>query len=354
MGQRKPDLPSTVAQYLDTIVDEARKATDLVQQILDFSRRTAIDRRPLDLVALIGNVVAVLQRTLPENIHVAFDVGPGTCVIAGDAGRLQQALMNLALNARDAMPDGGTLRLGVTRIPVTAGAPPPLPEMMDALTPPAWICLSVADTGKGMTDEVCAHLFEPFFTTKPEGKGTGLGLAQVYGIIQLHDGYIDVENAIDKGVTVRIYLPAAAEATEETTATAITHIPVGQGEKLLLVEDNAQLREAGQNLLTDLGYRVLTAANGQEALALYQKESNIALLITDLVMPEMGGKALVQALHNHNPNLKALVMTGYTAEEGEVASNLTGLRAAGFLEVIRKPLDAEIMAQAIRRALEAR
>jgi len=346
LGQRKPDLPPTVAHYLDTIVDEAHKATGLVQQILDFARRAEIERRPLDLVPFVGNVVSVLQRTLPENIHITLDVGAGACVIEGDAGRLQQALMNLALNARDAMPEGGTLRIGVTRIEATPGRALPLSEMAKTPAPPAWIYLSVADTGTGMSAEAYTHRFEPFFTTKEPEQGTGLGLAQVYGIVQLHDGHIDVTTEQRKGTTFHIYLPAATIAPEETKLTTAP-IPPGHGETLLLVEDNAQLREASQNLRTDLGYRVLTAANGREALALYQKENNIALLITDLVMPEMGGKALVQALHSHDPHLRALVMTGYTAEESE-----TDLQAAGFLEVIRKPLDAEHLAQAIRRALE--
>ncbi|MFN2111295.1 MAG: PAS domain S-box protein, partial [Anaerolineae bacterium] len=314
LGRRRPDLSPTAANYLETIVGEAHRATDLVKQILDFSRRTEIERRPLDIVGFVGNVVAVLQRTLPENIHIVLDIGSGPCIIEGDAGRLQQVLTNLALNAKDAMPDGGTLRIGVTRITVEPGTAPPLPAMVEALAPPAWICLSVTDTGIGMTEEAYAHLFEPFFTTKEEGQGTGLGLAQVYGIIQLHAGHIDVETAVGQGVTFRIYLPASTLGTEDDVEDTVS-APTGHGETLLLVEDNTRLREAGQNLLTALGYRVLTAANGLEALAIYQTEEHIALIVTDLVMPEMGGKALVQALHDNDPGQKVLVMTGYTTEE---------------------------------------
>jgi two-component system cell cycle sensor histidine kinase/response regulator CckA len=347
LGHRRPDLSPTVAHYLEIIVAEAHKATDLVKQILDFSRRTEIERRPLDLVGLVGNVIAVLQRTLPENIHIVLDIGAGPCIIEGDAGRLQQVLTNLALNARDAMPDGGTLRIGVTRITAKPGVAPPLPAMVEALAPPAWICLSVTDTGIGMTEEAYAHLFEPFFTTKEEGKGTGLGLAQVYGIIRLHAGYIDVETVVQQGATFRIYLPAST-LTTESDAENITTTPTGHGETLLLVEDNTSLREAGQNLLTALGYRVLTAADGREALAIYQTEEKIALLITDLVMPELGGKALMQALRDLDPSLKALVMTGYTTQE-----STESLRAAGFLEVIRKPFDADSLAWVVHRALSA-
>jgi two-component system, cell cycle sensor histidine kinase and response regulator CckA len=347
LGQRKPGLSPAVGQHLAIIIGEARKATDLVQQILDFSRHTEIDRRPLDLVAFVGDVVAVLQRTLPENIHITFDAPSGVCIVEGDAGRLQQALTNLALNARDAMPDGGDLHIGLARIPVEPGAAPPLPEMVETLAPPAWIHLSVTDTGVGMSEEVYAHLFEPFFTTKEEGEGTGLGLAQVYGIVQLHAGYIDVKTKEGQGTAFHIYLPAMGAAMEQNAPGTTETAPPGRGETLLLVEDNARLREAEQHILTDLGYRVLTAENGREALALHQTEGPIALLITDLVMPEMGGKILMQRLRDRAPRLKALAMTGYTAKE-----SVETLQALGFLDVIRKPFDAATLAQAVRCALD--
>ncbi len=346
LGQRRPDLPPTVAQHLQTIIGEAHKATDLIQQILDFGRRTELDRRPLDLVAFVENVVTVLQRTLPEHIAIMLDIAPGEHIIEGDAGRLQQALMNLALNARDAMPDGGTLCIGVKQLVIEPGGQPPLPEMAQAPTPSTWIHLSVSDTGMGMTEKVRAHLFQPFFTTKEEGKGTGLGLAQVYGIVQLHAGHIGVTTAIGQGTTFHIYLPATTIASEDESASKAA-TPLGRGETLLLVEDNPHLREAGESILTALGYHVLTAANGREALAIYQAEDAIALLITDLVMPELGGKALLQILREHTPNLKALVVTGYTTTEDTEA-----LRSTGFLEIIRKPFDAETLAEAVRRALD--
>ncbi|MBN1247745.1 MAG: PAS domain S-box protein, partial [Anaerolineae bacterium] len=348
LGQRQHETPPAVIRYLSIIAGEANKATDLVEQILDFSRRTELDRQPLDLVGFLGSIITVLQRTLPENIHIAFDVGPGSHVIEGDAGRLQQALTNLALNARDAMPQGGNLRISLVRIPARPGIAPPLPAMAEVLAPPAWICLTVADTGEGMSPEVQARLFQPFFTTKEEGKGTGLGLAQVYGIIQLHAGYIDVSTAENQGATFRIYLPAAAGLTESAIAGAPS-IPMGRGETLLLVEDNSHLREASQTMLSDLGYRVLSAANGREALTVVQDEHAIDLLITDLVMPEIGGKTLLRTLREQYPSLKALVMTGHTTVE-----NVETLRAAGFLEVIRKPFDVDTLAGAVRRALDER
>ena len=346
LGQRRSDLPSDVARYLEIIMGQARAATDLIEQILDFARRTELDRQPLDLVAFVGNVIAVLQRTLPETIHISFDVGSGAYIIEGDAGRLQQVLTNLALNARDAMPHGGNLRFGLTRIATGPDIAPPLPEMVEIPAPPAWICLSVADNGSGMTPEVQAQLFQPFFTTKEEGKGTGLGLAQVYGIVRLHAGYIDVTTVAEQGTIFRIYLPATVIAAK-TTVSKPAAIPMGQGETLLLVEDDAHLRKASASILADLGYRVLAAANGREALALFGSEDTVALLITDLVMPELGGKALLELLHHYAPRLKALVMTGHTTSE-----TVDSLKAAGFLDVIRKPFEAEKLALAVRRALD--
>jgi PAS domain S-box-containing protein len=348
LGQRHTDLSPNMQHYLEIIIGQARAATGLTEQILDFARRTEIDRRPLDLVAFVGGVMAVLQRTLPEHIHISFEVGAGAHVIEGDAGRLQQVLTNLALNARDAMPHGGDLRIGLTRLAVGPGEAPPLPEMPLLFTPSAWICLSVADSGSGMTPEVQAQLFQPFFTTKTEGRGTGLGLAQVYGIVQLHSGYIDVTSATGQGTTFRIFLPAAnAAITATATASASAALPSGRGETLLLVEDDPHLRQASAHILNDLGYRVLTAENGREALALFQAEHGIALLITDLVMPELGGKALLELLREQAPHLPALAMTGHATDE-----TLESLQAAGFLEVIRKPFDLETLAHAVRRALD--
>jgi len=352
LGLRHPGVPSALASNLETVVGEARKATDLLQQILDFSSRSLIERQSLDLEVFVKDVIAILRRTIPENIHVALEVGPGEFTVKADAGRIQQALTNLALNARDAMPAGGTLRIGLRRLRLHPGAPPPLPEMAglmenlrSGLSQSTWVCLSVADTGIGMTDTVRAHLFEPFFTTKEVGKGAGLGLAQVYGIVRLHDGYVGVETEMGKGTAFRIYLPAsemeAEDVVEETSV-----VPLGHGETILLVEDNIPLREAGQSILEELGYHVLTAGNGLEALTVFRTAAEIALVITDLVMPEMGGEALVYELKRLIPSCKVLAITGYTTQVG-----VRTLKAAGFFDVVHKPFDTDTLARIIYRAL---
>ena len=356
---RQPNLPLRAARNLQTIVDESYKATDLVQQILDFSSRAMIKPRALDLVDLIKKTVEVLLRTLPESIHLALDMqsatsGPAGYTVMADEGRIQQALTNLALNARDAMPQGGELRFTLSTVLVKRGETPPVAEM----SPGRWICLAVSDTGTGMTEEVRGHLFEPFFTTKEVGKGTGLGLAQVYGIVRQHEGYIDVETELGAGTTFSIYLPFYHEEESEEQVPEDSSLPQGQGETILLVEDEVKLREAGLAMLEYLGYRVETAANGREALALYkeiQPTSSskphgpaIDLVITDLVMPQMGGKALVRELHRIAPQLKVLAVTGYALQE----SDLISLRDVGFVDIISKPFDIDELAQVIRSALD--
>jgi len=214
------------------------------------------------------------------------------------------------------------------------------------------VCLTVSDTGTGMTEEAQAHLFEPFFTTKEVGQGTGLGLAQVYGIVRQHGGYIGVETELGRGTTFRIYLPAYEEETEETEAEELPVPPQGQGETILLVEDNEALREAGQEILESLGYRVLTAANGRQALAAYgltaEAEGGADLVITDVVMPEMGGEELVRELTRSDPHLKALGITG-DGMEGVTQK----LREAGFLDVVHRPFEVEELARVVRRVLDA-
>ena len=346
---RQPNLPPKLVQNLKTIIGESQKAADLVQQILDFSSRAMIARRPLDLAALTREVLDVLRRTIPENIRPSLEVRTeeraAPLTVRADPGRIQQVLTNLATNARDAMPRGGELRFALSRVEVIAGAIPPVADIGLGM----WVCLAVSDTGTGMTETVRAHLFEPFFTTKEVGQGTGLGLAQVYGIVRQHEGYIDVETEVGRGTTFRIYLPAYTEEVPADTLAPLPAPPQGQGETLLLVEDNQSLREATQSILEALGYRVLTAANGRLALEVYQTAGGVDLVITDIVMPEMGGGELMRELSRSEPNLKALGITGYAVQE--VAEKL---REAGFLNVIHKPFNVDVLAQMIRHALDER
>ncbi len=338
----KSHLPPDLVPGLETILDEARRAAQLVRQILDFSRRSPIETQPVDLKPFIEEVIDILRRTLPENIRLLLEIGAEEYVVNADSTRIQQVVMNLAVNARDAMPEGGELRIGLSRMEVRPGEEPPVAEM-DA---GEWVCLAVSDTGTGIPPDVMPHLFEPFFTTKPVGQGTGLGLAQVYGIVKQHEGRIGVETEAGRGTTFQIYLPAH-EAGEEEVSEETAAPPEGKGETILLVEDEEKVREAGRETLETLGYRVLAAANGREALEVYRSAAGVDLVVTDIVMPEMGGKELVRELKKTNPYLKAVAITGHAAE------GIQELRKEGILDIIQKPLDVNTLAQVIRRVLDA-
>ncbi len=319
---------------------EARKATELIQQILDFSGRAAMETRAVDLVALTTEVARLLRQTLPESIRVRTEIEPEACVTEADPTRIEQMLMNLALNARDAMPDGGELRMALSTLILSGDEILPVVEM----EPGNLVHLAISDTGTGMTQEVRDHLFEPFFTTKELGQGTGLGLPQVYGIVQLHKGAIDVESEVGEGTTFHIYLPIR-EPEQAKEREAGTSLSEGRGETILLVEDEERLRDATCQMLSSHGYRVRTAAHGGEALALLD-EVRPDVVVTDVVMPEMGAKALMREMKVRAPEVPVLAVTGYTLKE-----EMEQLKEVGFADVLQKPFDAHALTQAVQRAL---
>jgi two-component system cell cycle sensor histidine kinase/response regulator CckA len=352
MGLRKPDLPPGPARSFKTIIDESQQAAQLVQQILDFSRRSMMEIRPVDLASSIEKTIDILQRTLPDNIRLITELEAGKCVVHADPTRMQQVLMNLATNARDAMPKGGELRISLSKVEVRADEEPPdFGELSQAVAEMAcgeWVCLAVSDTGTGMPEEVQSHLFEPFFTTKPAGLGTGLGMAQVYGIVTQHEGAIGVETEVGRGTTVRVCLPIRRAEGVEKIAREASVLLEGKGEIILFVEDEEKLLEAGREMLESLGYRVLAAVDGREALGVYESAGKVDLLLTDVVMPEMGGKELIRALRKADPDLKAVAITGHL-----LAEDLEDLKEAGIMDVVYKPFDVSALAQMVRNALDA-
>ncbi len=344
MTLSQPAMPAKATRHVGIILSESNKAVDLIQQILDFSSRSMMKTQLLDLRLFLKDVAGVLEHTLPENIRIAVETGAEDYVIKADPGRIRQALLNLALNSRDAMPKGGDLQLRLSKIRIEQSKKTPVAGMASG----TWICLAISDTGMGMTEKVYAHLFEPFFTTKEVGKGTGLGLAQVYGIIRQHEGYIDVKTESEAGTTFYIYLPHVSGTMQRVEEQETPAVPQGKGETILLVEDNDVLREVGRELLESLGYRILTAENGREALKICkQRGTEIALVITDIVMPKMGGEELLHELRRRGQPTKVLAITGYAAE-----SVPEGLLRLGFADVIQKPFELEVLAQSVRRILE--
>jgi PAS domain S-box-containing protein len=301
---------STHQRHLTTIYQQALHAANLVQQILDFSRRSPMERVTMDIAPFVKELVRLWQRTLPENIRVELEISNHALVISADPSRLQQALINMAINARDAMPNGGILRLSVSTITLSPAQPPPAAGMNAG----NWLCIGVGDSGMGIPADVLPRIFDPFYTTKAPGTGTGLGLAQVYGIVRQLDGFIQVESQVDLGTLFTIYLPLVDQPV--TLADERQSLPPrGQGETILLVEDEAALREAMAEMLTQLGYHVLAAENGRHAIYLFDKhKTGIAMVVSDLVMPDMGGKELYQELVKAYPMdrpLKMLLVTGY-------------------------------------------
>ncbi len=345
MSLRMPDLPPKLAERLSVIIEQSHRAADLINQILDFSRRAVLDRRPLDLAPLLKEQVKLWEHTLPETIRINFVHGDDVHTISADPTRIQQVLLNLVVNARDAMPEGGTLSVTLSRLQVADAKRAPLPDM------PAgdWIRVTVGDTGTGIPDDVLPRIFDPFFTTKEPGKGTGLGLAQVYGIVTAHEGHIGVKTEVGVGTTFTLYFPALI-LVKASLAPKFDSAPVqGNGETILVVEDNDITRAALVESLSALNYRVLDAVNGKVALDVFgQHRDEIALVLSDMVMPEMSGKALAQALLQQAPALPVVMMSGHPLDqESEM------LRAMGVGAWIQKPPDLTELAEILARKLRS-
>lgn len=331
--------------WIETIYQQAERATQLIQQILDFSRRSVMARSPIDLLPFIKELYKLWQRTLPENINLSLNFDQKEYIVSADPARLQQALMNLILNARDAMPSGGDLQLSLTQYTLTQEHPPPLPNM------PAgdWFLLAISDTGLGITPETLPHIFEPFFTTKPLGQGTGLGLAQVYGLIKQHDGYIGVTTRPGHGTTFSIYLPLLILAHSPNQAITAT-IPTtpSKNATILIVENDRTVRQALRDTLELVGYQVITADNGQAAYNLFiQQTQPIDLVLSDVVMPELGGVELYLALKGLNPTIKTILMSGYPLENHD-----NGLLLGDSVVWLQKPFSIQTMLEKISQALQ--
>ncbi|HOU11714.1 MAG TPA: PAS domain S-box protein [Anaerolineae bacterium] len=339
MSLRIPDLPDKLRERLAIIAEQGQHASALINQILDFSRSSVLDLRPLDLVPLLKETVKLWQRTLPEDIRIELTYDAEVALVNADLTRIQQVLMNLAVNARDAMPDGGTLSLHLAHIHIADRDQTPLPDLGLG----TWVAISMTDTGTGIPDDVLPYIFEPFYTTKAPGEGTGLGLAQVYGIITHHAGYIDVKTKVGAGSTFIVYLPALSPTQPAETLALDKDLPLGHGEMILVVEDNPTTRAAILGSLEVLHYRACEAANGEEALKVFaQSYHDIALVLTDLVMPVMGGKTLARELHRQAPALNIIVMSGNPLDSTDESWREVGVR--GW---IQKPPTLEQLAKTL-------
>jgi len=328
------------ARELSDILDAAQRAAALTQQLLAFSRRQVIDPRPLDLNGVIERSGQLLRRLIGEDVRVQVIPGSGLPRVLCDAHQIEQILMNLTVNARDAMPDGGTLTIETS----TALIDDEYARLHPEARPGPYVMLAVSDDGCGMTAEVKAHLFEPFFTTKGRGQGSGLGLSTVYGIVRQNDGFINVYSEEGVGSTFKIYLPAT-EAAADAAAAEPEGDAAGGSETILFVEDSDAVRAFTLQALQQLGYRVRVAANLEEARQAFAAQA-VDLLLTDVILPDGNGKALHQELSARAGPLKVLYISGYT--DNVIAHHGILEKGIAFLQ---KPFTKSELARALRRAL---
>ena len=340
-----PSLPKTSHDRLAIIEQQVQRAASLIRQILDFSRRAVMEQSSLDLLPFIKELERMLGRVMPETIRLELSYKPGEYIVHADPTRLQQVFINLAVNARDAMPQGGVLHFAVDHYHLDPNEDPPIPD----LEPGDWIKISVRDSGEGIPPEVLPHIFEPFFTTKPVGQGTGLGLAQVYGIIKQHEGHIDVLSRQGEGTEFSFYLPALPDTVNEKRHTEPLAPLDGTGKVILVVEDDQATLGALQALLEAKNYDVLTARNGYEAVQQYKRSAAlISLVVSDVVMPQMDGVKLYRALQEISPQLKFMFVTGHPLE-----GDSRTLLEQGDVHWLQKPFSARDFTRMVQNLLEA-
>ena len=340
-------LSTAQLDYADQISAATHRASALIRQLLLFSRKQTLQLCDLDVNQSINDLTKMLRRTLGENIQLQFKFSMQPLFIHADAGMLDQVLMNLVVNACDAMPKGGRLVIETS----AADFDETIREQSAQARPGSYVCLGVSDTGSGIAPEIIPRIFEPFFTTKEIGKGTGLGLATVAGIIQQHQGWINAYSEAGRGTTFRIYIPRLAKMSPQNPEQSAPEDMRGGNETILLVEDDAYLRASLRKTLSRLGYRTFQAVNGIEALEIWkQHRDEIHLLLSDMVIPGgITGKDLGERLLKEKPGLKVIYISGYSAE---IAGNDIPLEeGANFLT---KPFQAQKLAQAVRKNLDAK
>jgi len=342
----RPTLPPDVEDPIQAVYFATERAASLTRQLLMFSRKNVMQVRPLDLREVVGNMSKMLQRLFGETITLEFQPPDELPSVQGDTGMLEQVIMNIAVNARDAMPNGGKLTVGLDAMAVDAAHVELHPEARSG----DFVRLRMSDTGIGMDSATRARIFEPFFTTKDVGKGAGLGLATVYGIVKQHEGWIEVDSEPGEGATFEVFFPVAKQAAqpvEEKTAPAES--VTGGTETIFLVEDEPVLREMARDILESYGYRILEASTGKEALGMWNlTRGKIDLLLTDMIMPDgVSGAELAQRLLAGQPHLKIVFTSGYTANE--VSPEVLAKTRARFLQ---KPYTHDMLAKVVRDTLD--
>ncbi|GAX37472.1 hybrid sensor histidine kinase/response regulator [Nodularia sp. NIES-3585] len=324
-------------RLLPILISNAKRGASLVNQVLSFTRGLEGERTLLQLKHLIIEIQQIIKETFPRTIEVTTQIPPNLWTVSGDATQLHQVLMNLCVNARDAMSDGGNLKILAENLLVDEN----YARMNIEAKVGSYIVITVIDTGMGITPEILDRIFEPFFTTKETGKGTGLGLSTVMGIIKSHDGFIKVQSKPGNGSQFQVYLPA--QEVTETIEAEEQSLPQGNGELILVVDDEAAIREITKTSLENHNYRAITASDGIEAIALYvEHRDQIALVLTDMVMPSMDGITTIKTLQKINPNVKIIAVSGLATTDKVNAAHDVGVKA-----FLAKPYTANKLLQTI-------
>ncbi|MEQ1642660.1 MAG: PAS domain S-box protein [Pyrinomonadaceae bacterium] len=339
------DNDSETSRWLSMIKENAERGTELVKQVLTFARGMTGERVRVQVKHIVKDLVAVLTETLPRSITVKYDIPPDLRVISADPTQIHQVLMNVCINARDAMPMGGTLTIKASNIFVDDN----YAKMNIDAEPGSFVHLTVSDTGTGMTLDVLQRIFDPFFTTKEVGKGTGLGLATTMTIVKSHGGFVNVYSEPSKGTRFSIYFPAFETQDEPVTGDLTNQLPSGNGELIMVVDDEKNIREVTMATLKRFGYDAVAAVDGTDALATYsQQHDQIALVLTDMAMPYMDGASLIRALRKMRPEIKIVAMSGLISD-GKSAE----LSELQIDNVLSKPFTAEKLLTTVATMLKA-
>jgi len=332
-------------RWLDVLRTNTERGGDMVRQVLSFARGVEGERVALQPKHLIKELVKILRETLPKSIEIVYDLPDDLDIISADATQIHQVLMNLCVNARDAIGEGGQISIRAENVVLDEN----YARMHIEAKPGRFVVLRVVDTGPGISPEIEDRIFEPFFTTKEMTKGTGLGLSTVLTIVKSHGGFINVYSELHKGTQFAVYLPALGDRNAVPANAALTTLPLGNGELILVVDDEAAIREITRSTLETFGYQVLTASDGTDALAIYaDRKNDIAAVLTDMAMPFMDGPATIRALQKMNPQVKVIAASGLTANLNRSDASLEAVKV--FLS---KPYTAERLLKALAEVLNA-
>ena len=337
-----------VERFARAATDAANRAATLTHRLLAFSRRQTLDSRPTDLNRLIAGMEDLVRRTVGPDISVQVTAAGGLWLTRVDPSQLESALLNLCINARDAMPDGGTLTIRTANEPLDEEA-----AKERDLAPGEYVSLCVSDTGAGMTSDTMSRAFDPFFTTKPLGQGTSLGLSMIYGFVRQSGGQVRVTSEVGRGSTFRLFLPRFAGEMDALAAVAEEAVEEGDGETVLVVDDESTVRMLVQEVLTEARYRVVEAIDGPSALEIVQSGARIDLMITDVGLPGgINGQQLAEAVRTHRKDLKVLLITGYAQNAG-IGTGAGEGRLPPDMELMTKPFAMQALANKVRQMLEA-